>query len=230
MLDILMPVHRLNLPLVARRVLNEIEGSLPSVVDLVGTPGKVVLSVQGGDRQDFEAAEAYLDSQALAWQIVHDDEIGDYRDALMRGLEQCQSQLVAVIPPWIEVTDTQWVQRMIWPIGKDQTCLLCGTMQEQGAARDLAPYIVAPRIWPGGDFFVARRQQLVENLVLSQSSDDIYGNLAEDASLNGWRIWAHPGVRFTYHEHHAHTRKEAPERIRPATPSAGSGRSSAPLQ
>lgn len=238
MLDIVMPAHLPNLKLVAERGVRPnrtgmpeevIAGSLPSAVDKVGTPGKVVLSIQGGERQDFEAAEAYLDSQALAWQIAHNDEVTTYREALMDGLKQCQSPLVAIIPPWVEVTDPQWVQRMIWPIGKDQTCLLCGTYQEQGGAKDLAPNIVNPRIWPGGDFFVARRDKLIENLILGQT-EDLTKELGETAALNGWRIWAHPGVRFNYLEHHAHTRENTPPEARKPTEDRDSRRSAAPLQ
>jgi len=237
MLDIVMPAHAPNFDRMAYRGVKHagrdtglsILGSLPSAIDLVGTPGKVVLSLQGGERENFEAAESYLESQALTWQIVHNDEISTYRQALMDGLAQCQSPLVAVIPPWIEVTDPQWVQRMIWSIGKDQTCLLCATYEEQGGAKDLAPNIVNPRIWPGGDFFVARRDKLVENLILGQT-EDVTKELAESAALNGWRIWAHPGVRFTYHEHHAHTRKSTPQKARVPAADSDSGRSSAPLQ
>lgn len=238
MLDIVMPVHAPNLGRVAyrgmrpnKRGLEEeaILGSLPSAIDLVGTPGKVVLSIQGGERQDFEAAETYLENQALAWQIVHNDEIGTYREALIDGLAQCQSQLVAVIPPWIEVTDPQWVQRMMWPIGRDQTCLLCTTYEQQGGAKDLAPNIVTQRVWPGGDFFVARREKLVENLILGQT-EDVTKELAEAAALNGWRIWAHPGVRFTYLEHNAHTRKSTTKKAKQPAADSDSRRSSAPLQ
>lgn len=218
MLDIVMTAHTPNYTRMAHRGLipksNElgILGTLRSAIDLVGTPGKVVLSLEGGDRQSFEPAEAYLDSQALAWQIVHSDEVTSYKEALMRGLEKCQSQLVAVIPPWIEVKDTIWVQRMIWAIGRDQTCLLCGTYREQGAARDLAPNILNPRTWPGGEFFVARRDKLWENLSLSQGVD-MYQDLANAATLNGWRIWAHPGVRFIRHEHEDHAVKKAPKEV-----------------
>lgn len=185
-------------------------GTLPSAIDLVGTPGKVVVSLEGGDRQSFEPAEAYLMQQALTYQIIHCDEVTGYKEALLRGLEQCQSALVAVIPAWIEVTDKQWVQRMMWSIGKDPTCLLCGTWIEQGPAKDLAPHVVTPRVWPGGDFFVARRQFLWENLKLCQE-DLFYDELAQAAAANGWRLWAHPGVRFTNHEHEPHERKSPAE-------------------
>ena len=219
MLDIVMTAHHANYKRMAHRGLKVVPGresqkmvmgSLVTAVDLVGTPGKVVLSLEGGDRQGFEPAEAYLQSQALAWQIVHSDEVTSYKAALMRGLEQCHSPLVAVIPPWIEVNDKLWVQRMIWAIGKDPTCLLCGTYERQGAAKDLAPNIMNPRLWPGGEFFVARRDKLWQNLVLSQE-EDFYDELAKAAALNGWRIWAHPGVRFINHDHEDHARKTVGE-------------------
>lgn len=214
MLDIVMTAHRANFTRLAYRGLRPngqltekaLMGSLPSAVDLVGTPGKVVVSLEGGDRQDFEPAEAYLQSQALGYEILHHDEVTSYKEAVMRGLERCQSALVAIIPAWIEVTDKQWVQRMMWSIGRDPTCLLCGTWKEQGPAKDLAPHIVGARHWPGGDFFVARREKLWENLMLCQE-DDFYDELAKGAAANGWRLWSHPGVRFTNHEHEPHARK-----------------------
>lgn len=211
MLDIIMTAHVANFKLMARRGLDSkgevILGSLPSAVDLVGTPGKVVLSLEGGDRQDLEAAEAYLQSQALAWQIVHSDEVTDYKTALRRGLEQCSSPLVAVIPAWVEVKDPIWVTRMTWSITKDPTCLICGTYPEQGPAKDLAPAIMPQRVWPGGDFFVARRDKLQENIRLC-NGDDMHDSLAKAASENGWRIWVHPGVRFKVHEHKSHERQK----------------------
>jgi hypothetical protein len=216
MLDIVMVGHRPNYARIAHRGLDVkgalttsvIKGSLPSMVDLVGTPGKVVLSLEGGTHHDFEAAEAYLHSQMLAWQIVHANELTSFYEAMMRGLEKCQSQLVAIVPAWVEVTDKQWVQRMIWALGKDPTALLCGTFAEQGGARDLAPCIVQQRAWPGGDFFVARRVKLWENLKLCNQPDKPWQQqLADAASANGWRIWAHAGVRFQVLEHEAHERR-----------------------
>lgn len=227
MLDIVMVAHKPNYPRMAVRGIEPkgqqtksvIKGSLVSAVDLVGTPGKVVLSLEGGRRMDFEAAEAYLQSQALAWQILHAEEVTSYYEALMRGIEKCQSQLVAVIPAWVEVTDKQWVQRMIYSIGRDPTCLLTGTWQEPGPARDLAPHIVKPRTWPGGDFFVGRRDKLHENLRLCIQEGDFRDQLAKAAAANGWRIWAHPGVRFKSHEHETHERKKAGTKARTSTSS-----------
>lgn len=227
MLDIVMVGHAPNYPRIATRKIlvdgskstTTIQGSLPSIVDLVGTPGKVVLSLEGGKHRDFEAAESYLQSQLLSWQIVHADEVTSYYDAMMRGLEKCQSQLVAIVPAWIEVVDKQWVQRMIWPIGRDPTCLLTGTWQEQGPAKDLAPHIVNPRVWPGGDFFVARRDKLFENLRLcNQPGVDFKTQLAQAAAANGWRIWSHPGVRFHNHAHEPHEgRKDVGAKARTAS-------------
>lgn len=216
MLDIVMVGHRPNFRRIAHRGLDVnghrtstvITGSLPAIVDKVGTPGKVVLSIEGGTRQEFESAEAYLQSQALAWQIMHAEEITSYYEAMMRGLEQCQSQLVAVVPAWIEVTDPQWVQRMIWAMGRDPTCLLCGTGPEQGPAKDLAPFILKHRTWPGGDFFVGRRDKVYQNLALCNQPDKSWHEqMATAAATNGWRIWAHPGVRFKTHKHTPHERK-----------------------
>ena len=105
MLDIVMTGHQANYKLMAYRGIKVsrsgasekvMKGSLVTAVNLVGTPGKVVLSLEGGNRQSFEPAEAYLQSQALEWQIVHCDEVTSYKEALMRGLEKCQSPLVAV--------------------------------------------------------------------------------------------------------------------------------------
>ncbi len=212
MLDIVMTAHAPNFKLMARRELEMngaqtkevILGSLVSTVNLVGHPGKVILSLEGGDRQQFEAAEAYLQEQALTWQIIHNEgEITTYRAALMRGLEQCQSPFVAVVPPWIEVKDSQWVHRMMWAMGRDQTALLVGTYPEQGAAKDLAPHVVTARQWPGGGFFVARRDKLWENIRLG-TEEDLHVELAKTAALNGWRLWCHPGVRFATHEHENH--------------------------
>lgn len=216
MLDVVMVGHRPNFDRIASRGLSVkgratrtvIKGSLPSMVDLIGTPGKVVLSLEGGVHRDFEAAEAYLHSQMLAWQIVHAEEVTSYYEAMMRGLQKCQSQLVAIVPAWIEVVDPQWVQRMIWPIGRDPTALLCGTFAEQGGAKDLAPCILKQRSWPGGDFFVARREKLIQNLLLCNQPDSPWQEqLANAASANGWRIWAHPGIRFNVHPHEPHERK-----------------------
>ncbi len=185
---------------------SQLMGSLPSAVDLVGTPGKVVLSLEGGTHKDFAIAEQYLQSQMMAWQIVHSEEVTTYYEAVIRGLEQCQSTLVAIIPAWIEVTDKQWVQRMIWPMGRDRTALLCGTWVEQGPAKDLAPHLVTPRTWPGGGFFVGRRNEVYENLRLCMEGE-MHDALAKAASMNGWRLWAHPGVRFNKHDHEPHERK-----------------------
>jgi hypothetical protein len=226
MLDVVMVGHRPNFPRIAHRTLSVdgarttsvIHGTLPSIVDLIGTPGKIVLSLEGGTHHDFAAAEAYLQSQAMAWQIVHADDTTTYHEAMMRGLEKCQSTLVAIVPAWVEVTDKQWVQRMIWPLGKDQMALLCGTGSEQGPARDLAPGVVKPRFWPGGEFFVARRLKLLENLKLcNQPGKSWQEQLALSAAANGWRIWTHPGVRFKVHEHEEHGRKKVGTQSRTAS-------------
>jgi hypothetical protein len=220
MLDIVMVAHKPNYTRMAHRGLSpngsltksSILGSLPSVVDLVPVAGKVILSLEGGRHQDFEAAEAYLSGQNLTWQIVHNDEVTSYHEALMRGLDQCSSQLVAIVPCWIEVTDPLWVQRMLWPLQTDQTCLLCTTWAEQGPAKDLAPHVATPRKWPGGEILVGRRDTVIEQLRLSGPN---YEDLAKGAAQSGWRIWAHPGIRFTVHEHaHHETRKETPRQAK----------------
>lgn len=210
MLDIVMTAHRPNYLRMAHRGLSQgaktessVRGTLQSAVDLVPLAGKVVLSLEGGRHQDFEAAEAYLSSQNLAWQIVHSDEITSYYEALMRGLEQCSSPMLAIVPPWCEITDPLWVQRMIWPMQKDQSTLLCSTWDKQGPAKDLAPHIAKPRVWPGGEIIVARRAELVDILRLLDPQD-FYNSLAKGADLNGWRVWAHPGIRFESHEHSDH--------------------------
>lgn len=213
MLDIVMPAHKPNFDRLAHRALNPvavktdtaIRGTLQSAVDLVPLAGKVVLSLEDGKHKDFAAAEAYLSSQNLPWQIVHSDEVDGYYPALMRGLEQCTSTLVAIVPPWCEITDHLWVQRMTWSLGQDQTALLCTTGLEQGPAKDLAPFIATPRRWPGGEIIVARRAELTDLLRLVDPSD-FYLNIAKAAARNGWRIWAHPGIRF---ERHAHSDHEA---------------------
>lgn len=211
MLDIVMAAHLPNYNRLAHRALNPVaaktdaavRGTLQAAVDLVPLAGKVVLSLEDGKHQDFEAAEAYLSSQNLPWQILHSDEVSDYYTAVMRGLEHCTSTLVAIIPPWCEIVDQLWVQRMTWPLGNDQTALLCTTWREQGPARDLAPHIAKPRTWPEGEIIVARRAELTDILRLIDP-EDFYGNLAIAASTNGWRVWAHPGIRFNRHEHADH--------------------------
>ena len=216
MLDVLMVAHKPNFGRLAHRSLEVdgddtravIRGSLPSAVDLVGTPGKVVMSLEGGQRQDFEPVEAYLHSQNLDWQIVHHEEVSTYREAVVRGLEECKSPYVAVIPAWIEVVDPMWVHRMMYPLGQDPLAILCTTHPEQGPAKDLAPGHVLPRKWPGGKFFVGRRDKIYENLRLCRE-DQFEEEFAKASSANGWRIWAHPGVRFKTHPHEEHARKKA---------------------
>lgn len=206
-----MVAHQPNYPRMAHRALNPVEvktdtsvrGSLQSAVDLVPVAGKVILSLEGGKHQDFEAAEAYLASQNLPWQIVHNTEVTSYYEAMMRGLEQCTSPLVAIIPAWIEISDSLWVQRMTWPMQKDQSTLLCTTWAEQGPAKDLAPHIAHPRKWPGGEIILARRAELVGILRLIDPAA-LYDNLALAVAANGWRLWAHPGIRFKVLEHDLH--------------------------
>lgn len=211
MLDVVMAAHLPNYGRMAHRGLNpvtantesSVRGTLQSAVDLVSLAGKVVLSLEDGKHQDFEAAEAYLSSQNLPWQILLSDEIEGYYTAVMRALEHCTSTLVAIIPPWCEIVDPLWVQRMTWPLSNDQTALLCTTWREQGPAKDLAPHIAKPRLWPEGEIIVARRAELTDILRLIDP-EDFYGNLAIAASRNGWHIWAHPGIRFQRHQHEEH--------------------------
>jgi hypothetical protein len=211
-LDIIIPAHKPNYVRLAYRGLNPngalttstILGSLPSAVGRVPVAGKVILSLEGGKHQDFEAAEAYLSTQNLAWQVVHSSEVTGYYQALMRGLERATSPLVAVVPPWVEITDDLWVQRMTWPMTKDTTALLCGTWGEPGPARDLAPHIVKRRVWPGGDAFIARREALTDILRMS-TADNFRESLA---GANGWQLWAHPGIRFKVLEHEQHEAKQ----------------------
>lgn len=211
MLDIVMAAHLPNFGRLAHRGLNPIRGnpdtsvrgSLQSAVDLVPVAGKVVLSLEEGKHQDFEAAEAYLSSQNLPWKILLSDELEGYYTAVMRGLEHCTSTLVAIIPPWCEIVDPLWVQRMTWPLSTDQRALLCTTGLEQGPAKDMAPFIAKPRMWPDGEIIVARRAELTDIMRLVNPAD-FYGSLAMAVDSNGWRLWAHPGIRFNRHEHADH--------------------------
>lgn len=211
MLDVVMVAHLPNYPRMAHRALNpvgtktdtSVRGSLQSAVDLVPLAGKVILSLEGGKHQDFEAAEAYLASQNLAWQIIHSDEVTSYYEALMRALEHCTSPMLAIIPPWCEIVDPLWVQRMSWTLTTDQSALLCSTWDEQGPAKDLAPHIAKPRVWPGGEIIIARRAELTDIMRLVDPAD-FYNNLALAVAANGWRIWAHPGIRFNKLEHADH--------------------------
>jgi hypothetical protein len=214
-LDIVMPAHVGNFKRMAHRSMAVtgrvaaecIAGSLPSIVNLASMPGKVVLSLEGGNRQDFEAAEAYLQEQKLQWQIIHNSEVTNYHQALLAGLAECRSPLVAVVPPWVEVKDPQWAHRMVWALRKDPSALLVGTHEVQGTAKDLAPYVGKPRMWPGGEFFVARREAIEQNIKLV-AAESMHADLARNSSLNSWRIWVHPGVRFQTHEHEDHSRRE----------------------
>lgn len=221
MLDIVMVAHHRDYNRLAYRGLKVdgaatrevILGTLPAAINNVGTPGKVVMSLEGGVRQDFESVQAYLESQNLEWEIVHCDEVTSYREAVLRAMNQCTSAYVAVIPAWVELTDKQWVQRMIWPMSKDATALICGTWTEQGPARDMAPHVVGKRSWPGGKFFVGRRMQTHDHLKLCQE-DHFEDELATGINANGWRIWAHPGLRFLTHPHEEHARKKARQEAR----------------
>lgn len=212
MLDVVMAAHLPNYERLAHRALNpvaastesSVRGTLQAAVDLVPLAGKVVLSLEDGKHKDFEAAEAYLSSQNLPWQILHSDEVEGYYSAVMRGLEHCTSALVAIIPPWCEIIDPLWVQRMTWTLGNDQRSLLCTTWREQGPAKDLAPHICKPRVWPDGEIIVARRAELTDIMRLLQKTDDFYSELALAISRNGWRIWAHGGIRFNRHDHVDH--------------------------
>ena len=208
MLDIVMVAHKPNYKRLAHRSLDPkgepiISGSLPSAVNLVPVAGKVILSLEGGKHQDFEAAEAYLASQNLERQIIHNTEVTSYREAMMLALGECTAPLVAIIPAWCEVSDPMWVQRMMWPMQRDQQALLCTTGEEQGAAKDLAPFVALPRMWPGGKLILARRTPFVDSLRLS-TGEDFYESIAQSATKNGWHIWAHPGIRFQNLEHDNH--------------------------
>jgi 2-polyprenyl-6-methoxyphenol hydroxylase-like FAD-dependent oxidoreductase len=107
----------------------------------------------------------------------------------------------------VEVKDPQWAHRMVWALRKDPTALLVGTHEAQGTAKDLAPYVGKPRMWPGGEFFVARREAIEQNIKLV-AAESMHADLARNSSLNSWRIWVHPGVRFQTHEHEDHSRRE----------------------
>lgn len=207
-----------------------IRGALPSAVDLVPTAGKVLLSLEGGRHQSFEAAEAYLSTQNLPWQIVHSDEVTTYHRALLRGLEHCKSPLVAIIPPWIEIKDKLWVQRMVWTLSSDPRSLLCTTGTEQGPAKDLAPFICLPRKWPGGEIIFGRRDPLT-GILRMVKRDNFYDNLARAVDAAGWRLWSHPGIRFERleHEDHDEARQETRTKGRQTQGRFGRG-SKAPLQ
>lgn len=212
MLDVVMVAHKPNFDRMAHRGLSPIasetdtavRGSLQSAVDLVPMAGKVILSLEDGQHRDFEAAEAYLSGQNLPWQILHNDEgVDGYYTALMRALEKCSSALVAIVPPWCEVTDNLWVQRMTWCLSNDPRSLLVTTGEKQGPARDLAPFICVPRKWPGGEIILGRRAELTDILRLLDPAD-FYANLAKAVDRSGWRLWCHPGIRFNHHPHSQH--------------------------
>lgn len=219
MLDVLMVAHQANYLRMAHRALpgpgsktdTAVRGSLQSAVDRVPVAGKVILSLEGGKHQDFEAAEAYLSGQNLPWQILHCDEVTGFYKALLRGLEHCTSAMVAIIPPWCEIKDNLWVQRMSWTLSNDQRALLCTTWEEQGPAKDLAPHIAKPRIWPGGEIILARRAELAD-VVRLVKGEDFYTDLALGVARAGWRLWAHPGIRFERHQHEDHDAARATAR------------------
>lgn len=229
MLDIVMAAHKPNFLRMAHRALNPIggnpdtsvRGSLQSAVDRMSINGKVILSLEGGLHPDFEAAESYLHTQNLPWQILHNEEITNYHGALMLGLEHCSSPMVAIIPPWTEIVDSIWVQRMLWPMQTDPTALLCTTWEEQGPAKDLAPHVAMPRKWPGGEIIVGHRQVLIDQLRVSGSD---YDKLAVGVAAAGWRVWAHPGIRFNLLEHDNHHEARPETRRTAGSATAGSDR------
>jgi hypothetical protein len=221
-----MVAHKANYQRMAHRTLppeggdavSVLAGSLPSAVDLVPVAGKVILSLEGGRHRDFEAAEHYLQGQNLEWQIIFNTDVTSYKQALLRALEQCKSPLVAIVPPWCEIKDPLWVQRMRWPMEKDQLTLLCTTGEEQGPAKDLAPFVATPRRWPGGEIIFARRVELTALLTLIQD-ESFYETLAKDAAAASWHIWCHPGIRFNLHPHEPHepkSKSRAQSQRRPA--------------
>jgi len=227
MLDIVIVAHKPNYQRMAHRSIDpkgspSIRGSLPSAINLVPVAGKVILSLEEGKHQDFEAAEAYLATQNLPWQIIHNTEITSYYETLMRGLEHCSQAMVAIIPAWCEITDPLWVQRLTWPMSKDAGSLLCTTGEQEGPAKDLAPFTAKPRKWPGGDIIVARRAEL-EGILRMVNPDNLYSNLATAIDAASWRLWSHPGIRFQNHPHDNHeARKKTGRQAQQPAPSSHS--------
>jgi len=207
MLDIVMSASKPQYRLMAHRALKvtgqeaetHIHGSLPAAVSCTPLAGKVVLTLEGGKHQDFEASEAYLSTQNLPWQILLNDEVTTYQKAVVRGLMHCTAPMIAIVPVHQTIRDAMWVQRMSWCLQKDPKALLCTTWEAQGPAKDLAPHVATPRRWPGGEIILARRQEFTDIFALLDDAK-LYENLATAAAAQSWRIWAHPGIRFDTHE------------------------------
>lgn len=228
MLDVIMAAHRPNFIRMAHRALNHdasksepsIKGALQSAVSSIPLQGKVILSLEGGKHQDFEAAEAYLSSQSLPWQIIHSDEVTSYHECVLRGLEEAKSPHVAIIPPWVNITDQRWVQRMMWCLQKDPQALLCSTWEKTGPAKDLAPHVATPRRWPGGDIILGRRHDITTYWRMADPKE-IYNCIATDAQTGGWRIWAHPGISFDVEEHEEHEPRKKTRKSRQGSSTGG---------
>lgn len=230
MLDILIPAHLPNLPLVAKCV---------SAIDkhTAGIPHKILISIDGVTRADCGELEAFLDERKApreptmvgrpgAHQIYNDlpepesnhqllvrEEPIYFQQSIAELVQHARQDLVMILPPWVELRDPKWLGKLQQPMQMDPHTMLVAVPAPEAGPQTLPPARYPRRAHPGIEAILTRRavaEDIVPRMgdvVSVREWVDEYSRVAEE---RGGTRWLAPSVRYYTFKHEEPFRAPCP--------------------
>lgn len=238
MLDILIPVHLPNLPLV-QTCIEAIDKRTP------GVPYKLWIATDGVTKADCGELEAFLAERLIPEEPAMMGRIGAYQmqgdrpqrerdwiltdwpsvyfqSLLLNMLPRLNGEWVMILPPWIELIDDRWFGKLQQPFVFDPHTALAAVPAPDSPQSTLPPAKFDRRKHPTTEAILTRRGQLQDLAPRLPTVSSIrewvleYSRLAE---VRGCTRWLSPAVR--YHEIE-HEQWQQPENSETPEPSSGS--------
>jgi len=195
LLDILIPTPVFNADL--------LPDCLEAIEKHTGVPYRVTVLIDGGRREDFAKAEAFLAAQDFEWRLLHESQPVYLNKSICELLGDLQHPLVAVVMPYVRITDEAWFGKMRMPLDKDWRAAMVDTVPNTKAATGRP--VLRARKNPHGDacgLMLFRAKFLKHN----PPSGDVEPTqfLHDRAYAEGMNVWHAGGVKFEETNHRNH--------------------------
>lgn len=168
-----------------------------------GVPYRVTVLIDGGMREDFAKAEAFLAAASFEWRLLHERQPVYLNKSICELITDVHHPLIAIVMPYVRITDDQWFGKMKMPLDKDWRAAMVDSVPYTKAATGRP--ILRARKNPHGDacgLMLFRAKFLVHN----PPSGDVEPTqfLHDRAYAEGMNVWHAGAVKFEETQHRKH--------------------------
>tara|TARA_R110000772_G_C13310120_1_gene439926 strand:+ start:7233 stop:7961 length:729 start_codon:yes stop_codon:yes gene_type:complete len=195
LLDILIPtaVHDADL----------LPDCLESIDRHTSVPYRVTVLIDGGQREDFAKAEAFLAAQDFEWRLLHERQPVYLNKSICELISDLHHPLVALVMPNCRITDESWFGKMRMPLDKDWRAAMVDSVVNTKAATGVP--ILRPRKNPhqGACGLMLFRSKFLKH---NPPSGDVEPTqfLHDRAYAEGMNVWHSGAVKYNEVQHRKH--------------------------